>query len=147
MARAKNDLPVVTLIPQWLERHLTELGRWNTDGVARGISTRQCKRCGDMVMRGLDADICAMPTTVDFIEVDQVGEIIVLAQGRWTYSVNRFLKSNGLMGWQLNTRYRRAWPKYRVAVVPSHLCGSVTPARPDPVMLKADAFRSPIGSY
>jgi hypothetical protein len=122
------------MIPQWLEKYLTDLGRWNSDGISRSIVTRRC-HCGEIVMRGLDADICGLPTTADFIEVDQLGEIIVLAQGRWTFTLDHFYKSNRQAGWQLNSRYMRRWPVGRVVVVPSHLCGSVTPARRDPVML------------
>src|SRR6266566_2738048 len=131
------------MIPPWLEKHLTELGRWNTDGISRSIGSGMCKQCGALVLRGLDADITGLPTIVDVIEIDQLGEVVVLIQGRSTYSIDRYLKPNKYIGWQLNRRYRRSWPQGRIAVVPSHVCGSVTPRRLDPVMLKPDSVRLP----
>lgn len=75
------------MIAHWLRAHLEATGRANRDGISRAITASVCRTCGARVLRGLDDEILARPTTVDATEIDRLGEVLALASGRPTYEV------------------------------------------------------------
>lgn len=76
-------------IPRWLQTHLENTGRWDTDGIHRAVTTRLCKVCKTRVLTGLDDDACAAPATVDPTPLDTTGEALALLAGRATYDLTR----------------------------------------------------------
>lgn len=115
------------MIPTWLQRHLEQAGRWNSDGVSRTISAGRCHHCHTPVVRGLDADVAGLPITADPQPVDQLGEAIALIAGRGSYD----LAHNGGR-WQLSHRDQWRIRAGRPAtVLAGHQCGS-PPLPPGP---------------
>lgn len=106
------------MIPAWL------LAR--SGGQLRTAGITQCPRCSAPVLRGLDAEKCALPVRVDVSSVDEMGEAIALLQGRATYDL-----VGGAQKKELEHRYE--WhirnPR-RYPVLAAHQCGSPLPAIP-----------------
>lgn len=118
------------MIPRWLEAHLTDLGRWNADGVGRAIRSRVC-RCGAHTLRALDDDMCGLPVTVDPGPLDPVGEMQALISGRATY---RLLHTNSR--WEIDRRTQfdiAAQPAGAVDVLAAHQCGQIISADGPPI--------------
>jgi hypothetical protein len=108
------------MIPTWLQRQLEEAGRWNTDGVGRGLSAGRCSHCQAQVIRGLDADVAGLPATCDPATVDNLGEALALLAGRWTYTVQHVAGR-----WQLSHRDQwRIRAGNPATVLASHQCHS-----------------------
>lgn len=72
------------VIPAWLQRLLEAK---NPDGITRAVRATYCRGCGAHVMRGLDADVAALPTVVDPTPLDPLGEALALLANRPTYSL------------------------------------------------------------
>lgn len=75
-------------VSEWLRDHLTQLGRWNVDGVSRRASLRRCRTCGEPVVAGLDAERCGLPALVQPDPLDVVGELLAVAGGRRTFALH-----------------------------------------------------------
>lgn len=109
-------------MPAWLQQHLATIGADNPDGISRRARTTHCRKCGAHTMRGLDADQCGIPVTVDVAPIDETGEILAVLTGRNTYRLT----------WRLN-RYeldpREAHhittvPPNTITVLVEHHCNS-----------------------
>lgn len=108
------------MIPDWLQRYLIGIGRWDTDGVRRAVSATMC-RCGRRVLRALDDDIAAHTVTVDPAPLDAAGELQALISGRKTYRLT-YRRDH----WELDRRWDidiAAQSPSVVHVLVSHECG------------------------
>lgn len=111
---------------EWLRHHLIETGVISADGHSRKAKATTCRRCNGRTLTGLDADVAGGLVEIDDREVDQVGEVLALAQGIPTYTL-RFTGGR----WEIDYRYaieihgRREWPIY-----PRHVCGVFYPHAP-----------------
>lgn len=61
-----------------------------SDGVSKRVSYGRCVECKATVMRALDGDVAAVAVTLDVGEVDNLGEVVALLQGRRTYNLIPF---------------------------------------------------------
>lgn len=116
-------------IPGWLQQHLTDLGRWNADGVSRAVRARVC-RCGTRTLRALDDDICGLPVTVDPGPLDVLGEMQALISGRATYRLLHIANR-----WEIDRRTQfdiAAQPAGTVNVLAAHQCGQPIAANGPP---------------
>ncbi|GII63561.1 hypothetical protein Skr01_36460 [Sphaerisporangium krabiense] len=105
------------MIPAWL---LAKGG-----GNLRTAGARQCA-CGATVLAGLDADRAAMNAVVDLAPVDEMGEVIAIAQGRATYDLVGDSRRKELeYRYEWNIRAKRRYP-----VLVAHKCGAPIPAAP-----------------
>jgi hypothetical protein len=120
----------MTMIPAWLQRHLENTGRWNTDGISRAVHAGRC-RCGACVLRGLDGERCALAATADPGPLDPAGEMQALIIGRATY----WLRHIGGR-WEIDRRSSfdiAAQPAGTVDVIAEHKCGTAIPANGPPI--------------
>jgi hypothetical protein len=118
------------MIPAWLQHHLENTGRWNTDGISRAVHAARC-RCGARVLRGLDAEMCALPAVVDPAPLDPAGEMQALITGRATYRL-RHINTR----WEIDRRSPfdiSAQPAGIVDVIAEHECGVQIPANGPPI--------------
>lgn len=128
------------MIPPWLQRQLEAKGRWNSDGISRGIHAGRCRTCTAPVVRGLDADVAGLPVTCDPQPVDSLGEAIALVGGRGTYTL-------ALIAGRWQVSHRDQW---RIAarradhVLASHQCDS-PPLPPGPPLPEPPATRATTG--
>lgn len=105
--------------PAYMERNEGPRGRAARAGT--------CRSCGAKVLRGLDADVCAMTATVDPDPISPQGEALARLADRRTYD----LRPSGNR-WELNVRDRwhiRGRPAgqpagLRFDVLAEHRCGS-----------------------
>ncbi|MFC3980191.1 hypothetical protein [Streptosporangium jomthongense] len=106
------------MIPAWL------LAR--SGGQLRTAGITQCPRCFAPVLRGLDAEKCALPVRADIGPIDEMGEAIALLQGRATYDlVGNAQKKELEHRYEWHIRNPRRYP-----VLAAHKCGSPLPAIP-----------------
>lgn len=116
------------MIEPWLQRLLETKGSWNSDGVSRAARAGYCHTCGQVVVRGLDADRAALSVTCDPGPLNPLGEFLALSVGRRTYD----LSWRGR--YELNPRepcHIRAAPaavRGKSSVAVEHLCGQAMPA-------------------
>jgi hypothetical protein len=118
------------MIPTWLQRHLENTGRWNTDGISRAAAVGRC-RCGAEVLRGLDAERCALATTADPGPIDPAGEMQALITGHATYRL-RHINAR----WEIDRRSPfdiAAQPAGIVDVIAEHKCDTAIPANGPPI--------------
>ncbi len=92
-------------------------------GAARRVRADHCRRCGRLVLRGLDADLLAGLAVVDPVGLSQLGEQVAIAAGLETFT----LAPAGMAGLNLDDRdpWRRRRPPEahrRANVVPEHSC-------------------------
>lgn len=116
------------MISAWLQPILEARGALNSDGISRAARAGYCRRCGTVVMRGLDADRAALPVTTDPTPVNALGEFLAVASGLVTFDLewrgNRY---------ELNPRHPEhiqanpARLHARRAVVVAHSCGQRMP--------------------
>lgn len=114
----------------WLKAHLLARGVLDSDGVSRRVSSSRCPECRAAVLRGLDSDRCGWPVVASIDSVDQLGELLAIANGLRTFDlIPRQVKSS--TGWQLDGRRSAhiAKPR-RHQVHAEHRCGLVLPAAP-----------------
>lgn len=57
--------------------------------VSRQARIHTCRTCAAPVLTGLDADRCALTTTVDAYALTPAGEVWALRDGRRTYTLHR----------------------------------------------------------
>lgn len=117
-------------IPDWLQRHLTSIGRWDADGVRRTVSATVC-RCGARVLRGLDDDTCALAATVEPDPIDTAGELLALLQKRRTFKLGYYGR------WELDRRSSidiSAQPAGVVDVLVEHRCNQPFPCNGPPII-------------
>ena len=133
------------MIPAWLQQILEAKGTWNADGVARAARAGHCHSCGQVVLRGLDADRAALTAITDPEPLNPLGEFLALSVGRKTYD----LTWRGR--YELNPRepcHIQAAPAQllgKFSVVVAHLCGQPMPidGRIDQEPVKASDERCP----
>jgi hypothetical protein len=114
-------------LPDWL---LRKLEAENPDGVTRGARLTRCDTCRAHVLRGLDADRCALATTCTPIALDHLGEYLALTKGLRTYTLARRANTSGNARWEIDPRaqWQIANPHRRYPVIPEHCCGIHLPA-------------------
>lgn len=76
------------MIAPWLQRLLDAKGTSNSDGVSRAARAGHCRSCGQVVIRGLDADRAALPATCDPGSINALGEFLAVTTGRRTYDLD-----------------------------------------------------------
>jgi hypothetical protein len=108
------------MIATWLQEHLENCGRWDTDGVSRAARARRCRSCRQYVLTGLDADRCALPVAVDPDALSARGEAIAILAGKSTYSL-RWLSNR--LELDRRNRWEIAGASRRLDVLAGHLCG------------------------
>lgn len=104
--------------------------KWVEEKVAlsrRAARPSQCARCGESVLRGLDNDQCAFVATVDPEPVTVEGELLAIAQGRWTYDGHRGGTGQGI---ELVARTADMLTCRTADVFADHRCGSPLPRQP-----------------
>lgn len=72
------------------------------DGVRRSARAGACRRCGAMIMSGLDADRAGWAVAVDPYPLSGAGELAALLTGRQTYSL---IWIAGLGRYEIDFRY------------------------------------------
>jgi hypothetical protein len=111
-----------TMIPDWLQRHLVDIGRWDADGVHRAVSSTTCRRCGARILVALDDDICAIAVQTDPGPINAAGELQALLTGRKTYRLRHTYRR-----WELDRRTPMDIAAERpehIHVLVSHQCGN-----------------------
>lgn len=114
--------------PTWLARHLEATGATNPDGYGRTIRAAICRKCGAHVIRGLDADRAALPTTADPEPITITGELIAIANGLTTYDL---VKHSTRPELDHRNQWRISGPR-RNPVLAEHRCGTTWPTQPAP---------------
>jgi hypothetical protein len=71
--------------PRWLQGLLEAKGAWNSDGVSRRARATFCRKCGAVVLRGLDFEPAGAAVSVDPTPLDAFGEAMALLHDRRTY--------------------------------------------------------------
>lgn len=118
------------MTPEWLKDHLTEVGRWNADGISRQARV-QYHGCGTLVIFGLDARVCGLPAMCDTTPLDAYGEAIARLTGRRTYDV---FGATGRLELERRDAFRIVGspPGRRdEPVVAEHRCGQSLPPGPE----------------
>lgn len=77
------------VIPDWLARHLEDTGKLGPDRIGRAARAHRCKDCGQLILTGLDNDMCAGVAHADPIPLAPLGEALALIAGRRTYALHR----------------------------------------------------------
>ena len=107
------------MLSRQLVAYLTDRGRGDSDGIRRAAHISTCSCCRWSVLRGLDADVAALPAVADIYALDVNGEYIAISEGRQTY----MLSFNGIR-YQLDVRLLgHIQGARRVTVVAEHRCG------------------------
>jgi hypothetical protein len=120
----------------WLQRYLELIGRWNADGIGRGLRARACTRCAVTCLAGLDADRAGLPVWLHPAPLNALGEAVALLLNIPTYSLHR--RRNGLQADLRDTAAIRKRPTTIIEVMAEHRCGLTLPERlyrPRPVPL------------
>jgi hypothetical protein len=108
-------------LPSWLVRQLEASGHI-VDGATRTARSRQCGKCGAVVVVGLTPEPCSHRAVLDPSPLSMLGELQALLAGRFTYDL-------GVHGGRLEIEDRDA----------SHIEGS--PAeRPDAYRAHSDVL-------
>ncbi len=109
-------------MPDWLVRHLQNIGAMGNDRVGRKVHTRQCRHCRYPILVGLDNDRCALPAYADPLPLSPLGEAVALLSGRSTYALRMGL---GFCELQRRDRWQiEGTPAgTRLDVLASHVCG------------------------
>jgi len=112
---------------RWLLDHLIRTGHLTETGLSRRARIRTCP-CHQLVLAGLDEDICAFEVACDPNPLSPLGEALALVEGRRTLAVHR---DRGR--WVLDRRDHHdiaadpAGTKHREDVVREHRCTSPPP--------------------
>lgn len=75
-------------MPDWLARHLEDTGKLGPDRIGRAAKAHRCKDCGQLILTGLDDDMCAIVANADPIPLAPLGEALALIAGRRTYALH-----------------------------------------------------------
>lgn len=93
---------------------------------SRAAHWTRCRRCAAVVLRGLDADRCALTAHTDPEPIDEIGELAAILTGRATY--DRWQTNDRI---ELNRRNQsNIAGERRVDVVVEHVCGQRIPGIP-----------------
>lgn len=112
-----------------LFEHLVRSGHLTESGLSRRARLRPCPTCPHTVLAGLDDVICAVEVAADPLPLSELGEAVVLLQGRRTFHLRR---EGG--GWVLDPRDRHdiaakpASTQKRTDVLAEHRCSLGPPA-------------------
>lgn len=108
-----------------LRDRLIAAGDMTPNGTTRRAQPRLCRTCNAHVITGLDAETCALAVIADPTPLDQIGELLAIAAGRATYT----LEPDGprlVLNYRDPGRIRHRPPDgFRYDVLPAHVCGSV----------------------
>lgn len=112
-------------IPAHVVLTLVEQGVMFADGASRNARFGYCRKCRELVVRGLDHDRSALLVTADPYPLSPVGEVGALFSKRTTYD----LVPHGAYDYRLNPRYvdeirARAAGTGGGDVVAVHICGA-----------------------
>ena len=77
------------MIPDWLAQHLEDTGKLGRDRIGRAARAHRCKDCGQLILTGLDNDMCAGIANADTAALQPLGEALALVSGRRTYALHR----------------------------------------------------------
>lgn len=115
----------------WLLEHLVATGHLTESGLGRRARIRAC-RCGQLILAGLDDDVCALEAYADPEPLTPLGEMLARIEGRCTWTVR-----HQLGGWILDIRShleiaaKPAGSQPRADVVREHQCRSRPLAEPE----------------
>lgn len=76
------------MMPDWLVRHLQNIGAMGNDRIGRRAKPSRCVKCGAVILVGLDADRCAWVAKVDPLPLAPIGEVVAILAGRSTYALH-----------------------------------------------------------
>lgn len=79
---------VLEVIPDWLAKHLEDTGKLGPDRIGRAARAHRCKDCGQLILTGLDNDMCAVVAHADPTPLAPLGEALALIAGRGTYALH-----------------------------------------------------------
>lgn len=127
---------------QHVRQHLLDTGAITLEPIPATRHTRatNCRDCSQPILRGLDADICAIATNVDPTPLNPLGEAIARATGRRTYTL-RWMGNHYQLG-PRDPETIRAHPAgdqaNRYDVLAIHECGSpALPTAPSALPVRA----------
>lgn len=109
----------------WLRQHLADIGAMTESGLTRKAQPRRCRKCNEVVIVGLDDDVCAAETYADPTPLSTLGEVVTLLEGRRTVALaseggRRVLHIRD----DFQIRGRPAGSTPRWDVLRAHRCGS-----------------------
>lgn len=119
----RSTLPIPDPHPSgtgWLPQWVTDQLNTNPPIGRRALFTR-CRKCKEIVLRGLDADILAMEVTADPTPLDPMQELACVLTGRATYQANVGGDEIKIIDRQL--RYTTAGVPPPRPIIPEHVCG------------------------
>lgn len=103
---------------------LIERGLWDEDGIKRKARARHCKRCGAVVMAGLDHDRMALDVYCDPYPINALGEAVALLSDRRSYYLRWLGGEYNLdprYSWDIEAHAAGSQPNIDVLV--NHICG------------------------
>lgn len=111
--------------PDWLVRHLQNIGAMGNDYVGRRARATRCRYCPCSILVGLDGDRCAWVARVDPLPLSPIGEALAILSGRTTYALHVGI---GRLELQVRDRWQitGAPAGTRYDVLAAHVCGGVT---------------------
>lgn len=124
MGTHNSGTSVTTTMPDWLVRHLQNIGAMGNDRVGRRAHATRCRYCPCSILVGLDGDRCAWVARVDPLPLSPIGEVLAILGGRRTYALHAGIGRLELVArdrWQIEG----APAGTRYDVVAAHVCGAV----------------------
>jgi hypothetical protein len=113
------------MIPDWLAKHLEDTGKLGPDRIGRAARAHHCKTCGQLILTGLDNDMCAGVADADPVPLAPLGEALAIIAGRNTYALRKTVD-------RLELQLRDSWQiagdpagTTRYDVVAQHSCDAV----------------------
>lgn len=112
------------MIPNWLAKHLEDAGKLGPDRIGRAARAHRCKACGQLILTGLDNDMCASIANADPTPVSPLGEALALIGGRRTYTLHQ---TTDRLELQIRDRWQIAGSPAgtRYDVLPEHTCEAI----------------------
>lgn len=115
-----TNVPDVPKCPQQMT--LADLKKWLGRRSQRTATSGRCRTCRALVVQGLDADQCALPTTADPTPLTAIGETLALLDGLRTFTATR---TNGGSVKLTGRNKFTADPRTAFDVYASHECGHI----------------------
>lgn len=103
-------------LPSWISDQLHD----SHPSDRRVARFHYCRKCGDIVITGLNDDWCAYTVTADPTPINRPTEIACIILARPTFNAWPASTSSG---WELERRNPRLLPTNRHPIVPAHICG------------------------
>lgn len=121
------------MVPDWLKAHLTQLGRWDSDGVSRRARLR-VHTCGEPIVVGLDSERGGLAVAAQPDALDEVGELLAVVAGRGTYALRGLEIARPELDRRVSFHITGspAGSARAPYVVGEHRCGDPLPASADP---------------